>query len=116
MRLRPPTFRITLLFLLLLPTAHAQKPPLTLDEVFEAVYIRSVQISPDRHAVAVETAERPDWTAQRFRNDLWLYRDEGGGSLVQLTQSGHDSSPHGRRMPAGSLSCRTARRMSRECM
>ena len=91
-RLRPITFLTSLLFLLLLPSARGQKPPLTLDEFFNAVDIRSVQISPDGHAVAVETS-RPDWTAQRFRNDLWLYRDDGGGSLVQLTQSGHDSSP-----------------------
>ncbi len=91
-RLRPTTFLTSLLFLLLLPTAHAQKPPLTLDEFFDAVDIRSVQISPDGHAVAVATG-RPDWTAKRFRNDLWLYRDDSGGSLVQLTRSGHDSSP-----------------------
>jgi len=80
------------LFFLLLPTAHAQKPPLTLDEFFNAVYFQSVQISPDGHAVVVETL-RADWSANRFRNDLWLYRDDNGGSLVQLTQSGHDSSP-----------------------
>jgi dipeptidyl aminopeptidase/acylaminoacyl peptidase len=76
----------------MLPTAHAQKPPLTLDDFFNAVDIRSVQISPDGHAVVIETV-RPDWSASRFRNDLWLYRDDSGGSLVQLTQSGHDSQP-----------------------
>ena len=82
----------SLLFLLLLPSARGQKPPLTLGEFFNAVDIRSVQISPDGHAVVIETM-RPDWAAQRFRNDLWLYRDDSGGSLVQLMQSGHDSSP-----------------------
>jgi len=76
----------------MLPTAHAQKAPLALDDFFNAVGIRWVEISPDGQAVVIETA-RPDWAAQRFRNDLWLYRDEGGGSLVQLTQSGRDSSP-----------------------
>jgi dipeptidyl aminopeptidase/acylaminoacyl peptidase len=82
-----------LLFLVVvLPTAWAQKPPLTLHEFFSAVDIRAVQISPDGHAVVIET-RRPDWAANRFRNDLWLYRDDPGGSLVQLTQSGHDSSP-----------------------
>ena len=86
------TFLTSLLFLLLLPTANAQKPPLTLDEFFDAVDIRSVQISPDGHAVAVETL-RADWSANRFRSDLWLYRDDSGGSLVQLTHSGHDSAP-----------------------
>lgn len=42
--------------------------------------------------MVVETL-RADWSANRFRNDLWLYRDDSGGSLVQLTHSGHDSSP-----------------------
>ena len=82
----------SLLFLAVVPTALGQKPPLTLDEFFNAVDIRSVQLSPDGHAVVVET-RRPDWTANRFRNDLWLYRDDNGDSLVQLSQSGHDSSP-----------------------
>jgi len=90
--LRPATLVPSLLLFVLLPNARGQKPPLTLDEFFNAVDIRSVQISPDGHAVAVETSH-PDWAAQRFRNDLWLYRDDSGGSLVQLTQSGHDSSP-----------------------
>ena len=82
----------SLLFLVVLPTARGQKPPLTLDEFFNGVDIRSVQISPEGHAVVIETM-RPDWAGQRFRNDLWLYRDDSRGSLVQLTQSGHDSSP-----------------------
>jgi acylaminoacyl-peptidase len=82
----------SLLFLLLLPSAQGQKPPLTLDEFFNAVDIRSVQISPDGHAVVIETV-RPDWAGNRFRHNLWLYRDDGGGSLVQLTQSGHDRAP-----------------------
>lgn len=72
--------------------AQTAKPPMTLDEFFNAVEIRSVKISPDGHAVAIETA-RADWDANRYRTDLWLYRDEGRGSLVQLTQSGHDHGP-----------------------
>ncbi len=82
----------SLLFLVLLPTARGQKPPLTLEEFFNAVDIRSVQISPNGHAVVIETM-RPDWVGNHFRDDLWVYRDDSGGSLVQLTQSGHDSSP-----------------------
>ncbi len=65
---------------------------MTLDEFFDAVEIHSVRTSPDGHAVAIETV-RADWDADRFRNDLWLYRDEGRGSLVQLTRSGHDRDP-----------------------
>src|SRR5207248_2867201 len=38
--------------------------------------------------------ERADWDQKIFRSDLWLYRDDGkAGALIQLTQSGHDSSP-----------------------
>ncbi len=53
-----------------------------------------VELSPDGRAIVIAT-ERPDWSRERFRNDLWLYRDDGhgGGALVQLTQSGHDSDP-----------------------
>ena len=87
------TSSLVMFLLLFVPSiAHAQKLALTLDEFFNAVDIRSVQISPDGHVVVIETM-RPDWTAQRFRNDLWLYRDDRGGSLVQLTRSGDDSSP-----------------------
>lgn len=78
------------LFLLpVIAVAQTTKPVVTLDEFFDSVDIHGVKISPDGHAVAIETA-RADWDGNRFRTDLWLYRDEGGGSLVQLTQSGHD--------------------------
>jgi len=70
----------------------AEKPRLTLDEFFNSVDIASVEISPDGRAVVVETS-RADWEQSRFRDDLWLYRDEAGGSLLQLTQSGHDREP-----------------------
>ena len=70
----------------------AEKPLLTLDEFFNSVDIAAVEISPDGRAVVVETF-RADWEQNRFRSDLWLYRDEGGGLLLQLTQSGHDKDP-----------------------
>ncbi len=91
-RLGTTTFLTSLLFLLSLASAQGQKPPLTLDEFFDNVGIRSVRISPDGQAVVIETG-RADWSANRFRNDLWLYRDDNSGPLVQLTQSGHDGSP-----------------------
>ena len=85
-----------LLAVLVAPLCMAQqsKPPLTLDEFFNAVDIRSVKISPDGRGVVI-AAVRPDWDHNRFRSDLWLYRETsaGHGSLVPLTQSGHDSSP-----------------------
>jgi acylaminoacyl-peptidase len=69
------------------------KPKLTLDEFFNSVTYPSVELSPDGRAVVIVT-ERADWDQQIFRHDLWLYRDDGkSGSLIQLTQSGHDTDP-----------------------
>lgn len=69
----------------------AQNTKLTLDEFFNAVSFRSVEVSPDGNSVVIAT-ERPDWDQQIFRGDLWLYRDDAK-TLIQLTQSGHDSEP-----------------------
>jgi len=69
-----------------------EKPLLTLDEFFDYVEIADVKISPNGQAVVVES-RRADWKRNRFRSDLWLYRDERGGSLVQLTQAGSDRAP-----------------------
>ncbi len=69
------------------------KPKLTLDEFFNAVSYSTVALSPDGNIVVI-AAERADWDQQIFRTDLWLYRDDGkAGSLIQLTQSGHDVDP-----------------------
>jgi dipeptidyl aminopeptidase/acylaminoacyl peptidase len=71
----------------------AQKPKLTLDDFFNSVSLHSVELSPDGNSVVIVT-ERADWDQQIFRTDLWLYQDDGkGGSLIPLTQSGHDSDP-----------------------
>jgi dipeptidyl aminopeptidase/acylaminoacyl peptidase len=74
--------------------ASAQaKPKLTLDEFFNSVSYSGLAISPDGNSVVIVT-ERADWDQKIFRTDLWLYRDDPkGGSLIQLTQSGHDSEP-----------------------
>jgi dipeptidyl aminopeptidase/acylaminoacyl peptidase len=83
---------------LLLSFAAAQaKSKLTLDTFFNSVSYPSVAISPDGNSVVIVT-ERADWDQQIFRDDLWLYRDKKGevgkaGSLIQLTQSGHDTEP-----------------------
>ncbi len=73
--------------------AHAQtaKPKLTLDEFFNSVSFPAVKVSPDGNSVVIAT-EKADWDQQIFRKELWLYR-AAGGSLTQLTQSGHDSAP-----------------------
>src|ERR1039458_7538676 len=69
------------------------KPKLTLEEFFNSVSYSAVAIAPDGSSVVIGT-ERADWDQKIFRTDLWLYRDDGkGGSLIQLTQSGHDSEP-----------------------
>jgi len=86
-------------------------PKLTLDEFFNAVSFNALEISPDGKSVIIGT-ERADWDQQIFRKDLWLWREPGKedgkhkdgkkneahddgatGSLIQLTQSGHDSEP-----------------------
>jgi dipeptidyl aminopeptidase/acylaminoacyl peptidase len=71
--------------------AQTAKPKLTLDEFFNSVSFPSVRVSADGNSVVIET-ERADWEQQIFRKELWLYRT-ASGSLTQLTQSGHDSSP-----------------------
>jgi acylaminoacyl-peptidase len=87
------TALLSLLLLSLLP-AHAQKPPLTLDDHFNSVAFTALKVAPDGNSLVIG-AERADWDQQIFRKDLWLYRDDnpGSGTLVQLTQSGHDTKP-----------------------
>jgi len=84
---------VVVVFSFLLSVPAQTNPKLTLDEFFNSVSFPSVEVSPDGNAVVIGT-DRADWDQQIFRSDLWLYRDDGkGGSLVQLTQSGHDSEP-----------------------
>ncbi len=68
-----------------------QKPRMTLEEFFNFVSIDTVKISPDGSSVLIET-RRADWQDERFRRDIWLYR-EGKPAPVLLTQSGRDGSP-----------------------
>jgi len=73
--------------------AQAAKPKLTLDEFFNSVDFPDLRFSPDGNSVVIETS-RADWEQQIFRKELWLYRTaEPSGGPMQLTQSGHDSSP-----------------------
>lgn len=73
--------------------AQTAKPTLTLDEFFNSVSFPAVKVSPDGNSAVIET-EKADWEQQIFRKELWLYRTAASaGSLTQLTQSGHDSSP-----------------------
>jgi dipeptidyl aminopeptidase/acylaminoacyl peptidase len=85
---------ITVLVVSAALSAFAQpKPKLTLDEFFNSVSFPSLALSPDGNWLVIGTG-RADWDQQIFRNDLWLYHDDGkNGSLIQLTQSGHDTDP-----------------------
>ena len=74
-------------------TESKPKSKLNLDEFFNSVSFPALELSPDGNSVVIAT-ERADWDQQIFRTDLWLWHDDGkGGSLIQLTQSGHDSAP-----------------------
>src|ERR1700730_13485555 len=69
------------------------KPKITLDEFFNSVSFSSLELSPDGGSVVIGT-ESADWDREIFSKDLWLYRgNHTGRPLVQLTQSGHDTSP-----------------------
>jgi len=82
---------LSIMSVLVFAQAQTAKPKLTLDEFFNSVSFDALKVSPDGDSVVVGT-ERADWDQQIFRKDLWLYRI-ATGSLTQLTQSGHDSSP-----------------------
>jgi len=82
---------VTMVFSCTLSILAQNKPKLTLDDFFNAVSFRSLELSPDGHSILIVT-DRADWDQQIFRSDLWLYRDDRK-TLIQLTQSGHDSDP-----------------------
>ena len=93
MRRRIPLVAVACFLIPVSLLAQIAKPKLTLDEFFNSVAFTIVKLSPDGNSVVVAT-ERADWEQQIFRKELWLYRIQGnGGSLVPLTQSGHDRAP-----------------------
>jgi dipeptidyl aminopeptidase/acylaminoacyl peptidase len=87
--------RIITIFIAYIALASAlssaqQVPLITFDEFFNFVSITAVKISPDGDSVLIGT-RRADWDNNRFRRDIWIYR-EGRGAPVLLTNSGRDSS------------------------
>lgn len=67
------------------------KTSLSLDDLFSFTQIRSARLAPEGR-VAVIATTRADWKANRFRDDLWFWRD-GTAELMPFAQSGHDSDP-----------------------
>ncbi|MGC1453545.1 MAG: S9 family peptidase [Candidatus Sulfotelmatobacter sp.] len=92
MRIPKVAFIVAIVVSYALSAASQSKPKLNIDEFFNSVDSTALEISPDGNSVVIGT-ERADWDQQVFRSDLWLYRNDGKGSLIQLTQSGHDSDP-----------------------
>lgn len=92
--LRVLSLLLASLFLTIFSASAADKAKLTLDEFFNSVDFPAMQLSPDGHSLVFVT-DRADWEQSIFREDLWLYRDDGRnpGTISQLTQSGHDSDP-----------------------
>ena len=79
-------------FFSLLSFARAQaKVRISLDEFMNATEVRDAVLAPDGKAAVIFT-ESPDWEHDRFREDLWLWKD-GWEKPVPLSGSGHDSSP-----------------------
>lgn len=70
--------------------AQSAKPPITLDEYFNATDISAARMAPDGSAAVIAT-DTPDWKNNVFRNDLWLWTAAGG--LRPLTHSGSEENP-----------------------
>jgi dipeptidyl aminopeptidase/acylaminoacyl peptidase len=91
MRLQYRPAGLAFLFSIFLPLAPAQTPKtITLDEYLNTTYITGASLAPDASA-AVIAAEAPDWKANVYRHDLWLWTANAG--LKPLTHSGTDDRP-----------------------
>jgi dipeptidyl aminopeptidase/acylaminoacyl peptidase len=70
---------------------QAAKHPITFDDMIRMHRVSEPQASPDGKWVAY-TVATPDMDANRNASNIWLVSTESG-MPIQLTQSGHDSSP-----------------------
>jgi dipeptidyl aminopeptidase/acylaminoacyl peptidase len=73
------------------PTPAQSKHPIAFDDMEKMHRVGEAQISPDGKWVAY-TLTTPDMDANRNAGNIWMV-PTGGGDAIQLTQSGHDSSP-----------------------
>src|ERR1700719_3165820 len=71
--------------------AQESKHPITFDDMIQLHRVGDPKISPDGKWVAYSVAT-PDMTANRNASNLWIVSTSGGAPM-QLTHSGHDSSP-----------------------
>jgi dipeptidyl aminopeptidase/acylaminoacyl peptidase len=70
---------------------EAGKHAITFGDMIQMHRVAEAQVSPDGKWVAY-TVSTPDLDANRGVSNIWIVPTAGGASL-QLTQSGHDSSP-----------------------
>jgi dipeptidyl aminopeptidase/acylaminoacyl peptidase len=70
--------------------AQTPKPTITLDEYLNTTEISGMSMAPDASAAVIAT-EAPDWKANDYRHDLWLWTVRDG--LKPLTRSGTDERP-----------------------
>jgi dipeptidyl aminopeptidase/acylaminoacyl peptidase len=70
---------------------ESAKHPITFQDMLRMHRVSEPQISPDGKWVAY-TVSTPDMDANRNASNIWMVPTAGGES-IQLTQSGHDSSP-----------------------
>ena len=73
------------------PAQNAPKHPITFDDMIQVHRVADPQISPDGKWVAYAVGT-PDMNANRTASNIWIV-PTAGGEAIQLTQSGHDSSP-----------------------
>src|SRR5436309_4738220 len=76
---------------LLVSAQEAAKHPISFDDLIKLHRIAEPQVSPDGKWVAY-TVTTPDMEANRNASNIWMVPTTSG-SAIQLTQSGHDSSP-----------------------
>jgi dipeptidyl aminopeptidase/acylaminoacyl peptidase len=82
---------VILQFAVAAPAQQAPKHAIAFDDMIKMHRISEPQISPDGKWVAY-TVSTPDMDANRNAGNIWLVATTGGAP-IQLTQSGHDSSP-----------------------
>ncbi|MDE3187278.1 MAG: S9 family peptidase [Acidobacteriota bacterium] len=70
--------------------AQSARPTISLDEYMNATAITAARLSPDGSAAVIAT-EAPNWKANVFQHDLWLWTASAG--LRPLTHSGSEQSP-----------------------